>query len=131
MSENNENIGKNSNKITVLNISGKKHDRECFEEHIKRWYETIDYSKKDFSKCSSRQIIRKIQGCMLNKFGFYPEVIIFENLNSDVIQDIGNEIENMVLDIRLNKMNKFIKNEQIKSYSKLLEKLCYQNNWKG
>ncbi len=124
MSNSSENIGKNSNKITVLNISGKKKDREQFKDSLDySSYLVRDNTIKDFSNSSTRQIIRKIKAWNNIFTLYFPVVMIFENLNPIVIQNIGDELDNMIIDIHLNKVNKCIKDEQIKSCLELLEKL--------
>lgn len=123
MSNNRESNNQNVSKVTILNISGKKQDREMLIEHLKCWYEAVDYSKKDLSKCSTRQIIRKISGITCNNFSFYPELIIFQNLNNNIVQYVGDELENMFIDIHLNKYNREIVSQQINDCCKLLRKI--------
>ncbi len=123
MSNNSESNNKSMNKITILNITGKKQDREAFTEHLKCWYKVVDYSKKNLSQCSPRQIIRKINGITHNNFNFYPELIIFQNLNNNLAQCVGDELENMFIDIHLNKYNREIVNQQINDCCKLLRKI--------
>ncbi len=123
MSNNSENIGKNSNKITVLNISGKRKDKDLFKKILKQGWIVLDYSNKNLSNCSARQLIRKIENSIDVLQPYISKILIFENINFEVIQIIGDEIQNMILDIHFNKINKCIRNEQINSYFKLLRKI--------
>lgn len=119
MSNNSENKGKNVNKITILNISGKKKDREEFIEVVNKFWYTKLYKTFQYS---SRQIVRKIQAYE-HQHNPFPDILLFENLNSNIVQNIGDELGNMIIDIHLNKVNKCIKNQQIKDILELLEKL--------
>ena len=115
-------MGNSMNKITILNISGKRTDREYFKQILDNRFFVVDYSKKDLSDNSSKQIIRKIEGCSHN-YQPFPDILLFEQLGSNIVEDIGGELDNMIIDIHLNKVNKKIKNEQIISILGLLEKL--------
>ena len=123
MSNNRQENSKNVNKITILNISGKRKDRDAIKDHLKKCYCAVDASKKDLSKCSSKQIIRKIQGYETQYKNNLPKILLFENLNSNIVQNIGDELENMIIDFHFNKVNKFVLVKQFGDLLDLLGKL--------
>lgn len=117
MSNNSENSNQNVNKITILNISGKRKDRESIKDHLRKCYSADILSNKDLSKYSTRQIIRKIQGYETQYQNNLPKILIFENLNSNIVDNIGDELENIVIDFHFNKVNKFV---LVKQFGELL-----------
>ncbi len=123
MSNNSESNNKNVNKITILNISGKKKDREILKKSLYKNNFVINYTYRDFTRCSTRQILRKILNCQFFSDLFLSPIMIFENLNSNIVKNIGDELDNMILDIHLNKYNKKIASQQIQEVLELLEKL--------
>lgn len=89
------------------------------------------FVNKDFSKNSSNSIIRKILGIQedyiwygdVNNDILFYNLLVFENLSDNVMKDVGDELDNMILDIHLNKYNKKIAFQQIQEVLELLEKL--------
>jgi len=114
----------NVNKITILCVSGKKEDKEIF------LYKVMDrVGPTERYICDKKTKSKKIIARIINKqniptwYSRWCDVIILENLNDIVIQNIGDELDNIVLEINLNKHNRKIAHQQIQETIELLEKL--------
>lgn len=133
-------MGNSMNKVTILNVSGKKKDREELKNLLKNRRKSYGFIKtgickyftnKDFSKNSSNSIIRKVLGIQedyiwnndINNDILFYNLLIFENLSNEVIKDIGDELDNIILDIHLNKYNKKVASQQIQEIVEFLEKI--------
>lgn len=120
MGNNRENV----NKVTILCVSGKKKDKE---EFLYRVMDRVGPTERYI--CNKTTKSKKLIARIINKqniSGWYLrwcDVIILEDLNDNIIKDIGDELDNMILDIRFNKYNKKVASQQIQEIIELLEKL--------